>query len=203
MISKRNLNLKFRENKSACGLNEPRYMITYKAKSSEEENCKNSFEIISALKGSNDVLIEFNSSLLMFTESRREICVANFIKAIRTMNLSYKYRKSAPIGKKSFISQILGGGNKEAHEVLVYIPSEIWEQEGFNSLLPTGGLRYYITNGPSDGTKILEDVFNGQMMEDEKIDLFSLIIFDSSCFGQMGIVSNHMSFDEVKQLLGV
>jgi len=203
MISKSNLNIKLRENKSAGGLNDPRYMITYQSKSSGGENSKNSFEIISALKGSNDILLEFNSSLLMVTEGNRETCSTNFIKAIKAMNLIYKYRKSAPLGKKSIISQLFSGGNKEAHELLVYIPNEVWEQEGFSSILPTGGLRYYITNGPSDGNKVLEDIFTGQLMEDEKIDFFKLIIFDSSSFGQMGIVSNHLGFDEIKQLLGV
>lgn len=203
MIPKNNSSLKLKENKSDWGLDTPRYMITYKVKSFAEEVRKNSFEIISALKGDNDVLIEFNSSLLMLNESDCEFCTANFIKAVKTMNLSYRYRKSAPIGKKSFISQLMNRKNKDAHEILVYIPNELWKQEGFYSILPIGGLRYYIINGPSDGNKILEDVFNGQFMESEKIDFFNLIIFDCCSMGQMGIVSNHISFDEIKQTLGV
>jgi hypothetical protein len=203
MIKKNDINLKIKENKLASGLDSPRYMITYKVKAPEEENRKNSFEIISALKGNNDVLIEFNSSLLILNASSSESCASNFMKAVKTMNLSYRYRKSAPLGKKSFLSQLLNGGSKDAHEMLVYIPDELWKQEGFYSILPTGGLRYYISNGPTDENKILEDVFNGHLMGEEKIDFFNLVIFDCSAMGQMGIVSNHISFDELKETLGV
>lgn len=202
MISKSNLNIRVKENKSSWGLNMPRYMVSYKNNSIEEENCKNSYEIISSLKGNNDLFIEFNSSLLVNGEAKRELCTSNFIKAVKAMSLNFRYRKGAPTYKKSFFAQLLGGGNKEAHEMLVYIPDDIWKQEGFNSILPSG-MRYYIINGPTDGNKLLEDIFNGQLMDDEKIDLFKLIIFDCSSFGQMGIVSNSMSIDEVKQLLGV
>jgi len=198
-----NNNLKIKENKIGWGLDSPRYMITYNVKSSEEENCKNSFEIISALKGSNDVLIEFNSSLLMINGPKSESCTSNFIKAVKTMNLNYRYRKSAPLNKRSFFAQLLNGSSKDAHEVLVYIPDEVWKQEGFYSILPTGGLRYYISNGPVEGNKILEDIFNGFMIGDEKLDFFNLVIFDCCSMGQMGVVSSHTSFDEVKQALGI
>lgn len=201
MISKNNLNVKVKESKEEWGLNSPRFLITYKSKGTEEENSKNSYGMISTLKGTSDIIMELNSSLLITNESKRESTSVNFIKAIKTLNLIYRYRKGAPIGKKSLFSQLLGGASKEAHEVRVYIPNEIWSQEGFNSILPTGGLRYYILKDPVDGNNILEDLHNGQMLDDEKIDFFKLIIFDCSAFGQMGIVTNSMSIEEIKDLL--
>lgn len=194
--------LKITENKVVQGSLSPRFIISYNnSKNKTKQHQENSYEIISLLKSKNDFFIEVNSSLLLTPTALRENEVISFINHIRQMNLDYRYRQLPSSGEKNLFSQLLNRGHSTNHQVLVHIPQAIWTQEAFKSILPIYGVRYYIPKGDVDNNKVLDDLFNGQLLDAEKIELFKLIIFDSCNFGQMGISGTDISLAELKRIL--
>lgn len=194
--------IKFKVNKSDGGLNSPQFSISWKQPASEDDTKLSSYEILSALKGDNDILIEVNSSLFNAPVSERETCAMNFLESVRDLGLDYRYRKGTSQASQSFISQLFGfNKNVQSHEILAYIPDKIWRTEGFYRVLPTYGARYYITREPVESSKILDDM--SRMLDSEKLDYFKLTVFDSSIFSYMGLSSKTMTADDIKQALGL
>jgi len=192
--------LKIRENKTDGGLNFARFALTYKVPDTQEQCRQNSFNIISLLKSGNDVIIEINSSLFNVSENRREEIVMGFIDDIRSLGLEYRYRKVAATGSQSFLSALFGKKNNQAHEVLVYVPHNVWQQESFKSAIPLYGARYYVVNGSLEAGKALEDMY--RMMDFEKLQFFKLVVFDAGLLGSMGINSQTLQMEDIKRLLG-
>lgn len=195
---------KLKENKSGGDLSAPKYMVSFNQLGKEVENKENSYQIISALKQDNDVFIEINSSMLNLTKNMREDCALTFLKAVRAAGLDYRYRKVDAAGGKSLLSQLFsfGGKQSQAHDVLVYVPDEVWKSGDFQKYLPTSGVKYLVCKDKMDGIKVLDDMYNGQILDDEILDMFKFMIFDCNNFGQMGIYTNSVSMQEMKQLLG-
>lgn len=201
MASEKQITIK--ENSSGMDRFLPRFQIGYDIfKKTHDQIREKSYKIISALKQRNDVFIEVNSSLFNIHQGHREEVFLALISSIKELGLQYRYRKGSPASKGNIFSQILNIGPKISHEALIYVPNNVWEQEGFLSLLPIYGLRYYICKGPIDGEKTLNDLYNGQMMDEEIIRFFQLIVFDNGEYGNMGINSQDLSLNDLKQLLG-
>jgi hypothetical protein len=193
--------LKITENKVVQGSLSPHFIISYNnLKNKIKQPQDNSYEIISLLKSKNDFFIEVDSSLLLASAALRENEVISFINNIRQMNLNYRYRQLPSSGEKKLFS-LLNRGSSTNHHVLVHIPQTIWAQEAFKFILPIHGVRYYITKKDVDSNKVLDDLFNGQLLDAEKIELFKFIIFDICNFGQMGINGTDISLVELKRIL--
>lgn len=197
-----NYKLKLNERKGKGTMDSPQFSLSYKV-NYEQVDTKISYDILSALKGDNDVIIEVNSSLANVAKSEGEDSAIAFLQKIRSLGLDYSYRKVPAATKQSFLAQLFGGGKKEnlAHEVLAYVPDKVWRDESFQSLLPVYGARYYVTKEPEESDKIVNEMC--RMLDNEKVDYFKLIIFDVASFGQMGIVTNYLARSDLKNMLGL
>jgi len=194
--------IKFKVNKVSNNMDLPQYSVSYMSKNSKIDDRKTSFELISALKEASDVVVEVNAALFTLTQSSGDEIAIRFLEDIRRMGFDYLYRK-VPAPSRSFLSQLFGLGkkNEQTHEILVYIPDESWKKETLYSIIPAYGVKYYITKDNTQGRKAMDDL--NQLTDDEKLDAFKLIIFDVSCYGQMGISSRSLSADDIKRLIGM
>ncbi|MGI6776830.1 MAG: hypothetical protein ACOX7R_02015 [Acetivibrionales bacterium] len=194
--------LKFSSRKGGGSLDSPQFSLSYRA-NNEAINSRASYEILSKLIGDNDVVIEVNSSLTNTTKTESEDRTFHFLSEVRNRALDYSYRKVPSSARQSFLSMIFGGGKKnaEAHEIMAYIPEKVWKEETFLSVLPVYGARYYVMKSPEEGDKVINELC--RMLDSEKIDYFKLIVFDVASFGQMGIVSNYLTADDIKGTLGI
>lgn len=197
--------IKFKKNKASRDLNMPQYTISYATKDAHTDSSNASlfsYKIISALKGSNGVVLEVNSSMFSISNSERDKIAFDFLKAIRYLGIDFSYHKvSSP--SKSFVSLIRGKKEEETHEILAYIPDEVWKKQEFFDIIPKFGVRYYITkdNEEDDGKKLIENMNN--YLDEEKLEKFKLIIFDVVTFSQMGLISNSLSADEIRNLVNL
>lgn len=194
-----------KENKSKGSLEMARFFVSYGRTDSEEEKRRNSYEMISLLKKENDLIMEVNTALLTFPQvNQREDYIFTLNRAIKELSLDFRYRKASASGSGNFFGDLFSfGKNKVAHELLIYVPDKVWRDENFAAILPIYGARYYICPNRPEREKLLDEIFNGQIMDDEKLDLFNPTIFDCSDFAQMGVFTKTMSLQELKNLLGV
>lgn len=194
--------IKLKQNKPDGSLVSPDFSISFKQSVSEKENRQNSYDILSVLKGNNDVVIEANSSLFNLPASQRESSAMDFLDTIRALGLDYRYRKTASSSAPSFLSQLFGmNKNSSAHEILAYVPHSVWKTEDFCKAIPVFGARYYITDGPAESSKLLDDM--SKMLDEEKRDFFKLIVFDASSFSYMGVYTKRLTYEDIKQLLRI
>ncbi|MBZ4666217.1 hypothetical protein [Mahella sp.] len=197
--------ISIKENKQGTSLEAPRFALSYgQAADVDIENRRLiSFKILSALKGeSNDVILEIDSSLLNAPRQHRADIALDFVRAVRSAGIDFRYDKNAE--RVSFFSQLFRIGDTGYsfhHRVLAYIPQSIWTSEGFINILPAEGVRYYITQPTVQSSKLLDDMHHGYILDDEKLDIFDLIVFDCCVFGQMGIYTKRLSLDDIKERL--
>jgi len=88
-----------------------------------------------------------------------------------------------------------------AHEITVFIPDKVWRQKEFYDKLPAYGVKYYIDGENIEGKKLLDKMYI--MPDDEKLEYFKLIIFDSPSFRHMGINTRHLTMSDIKLALGL
>lgn len=196
--------IKLRKNKRDSKLSSAQFSLTYKQQKSKSEMKKQIYDIISTLKGKNDVLIEMNSSLFS-VRNEKNAYVKKFINSIRKLDLDYRYSKVPAKNNQSILSNFLGKeDNEHAHEILTFVPHDIWTTETFQKIIPLCGIRYYITKDTVekiDGEELLNKM--SRMMDSEKLDYFKFTVFDGGQLGNMGINSNHLSLNDIKQLLNL
>lgn len=199
----KDLKIKVKENKSDGSFSSPKFSISMKQSSSSDENRANSYEVLSALKGDSDIIIEVNSSLLNIPPWQRETYAKDFLYSVRELGLDYRYKKGVSQSSLSFLAQLFGFGknNQSAHEILAYVPHSVWESENFYKILPIHGARYYVLKEPGDSSKILDQISN--MLDEEKLDYFKFTVFDTSTFSYMGINGNNLTIDDIKRSLGM
>lgn len=190
-----------KENKSDSAA---RFFLSYSKKRSSFENKELSYDILSALKKTNPVVMEIDSSICILpTTQERENFALDTLKAIRELGIDYRYQKSeSKTGGKSFLDLFGIGRNCTNHKILALIPDQVWRQDAFQSLLPLYGVRYYICSEPIDGSKLLDDLYCGRILEDEINAVVPFIIFDCVDFGQMGI-NTVINKAELQTILGI
>lgn len=202
MTSTEQAKIVIKENKQGAHSETPHFAISYeKAADTDIDRCRLiSFKILSALKGEdNDVIIEVDSSLLNAPRQHRSDIALDFVRAVRGAGIDFRYDKNAE--KASFFSQLFRIGDTSPsfrRRVLAYIPQNIWSSEGFVNILPTEGVRYYIVPTNAQTTKLLDDMRQGYILDDEKLDMFDLIVFDCCVFGHMGVYTKRLSLDDIK-----
>ncbi|AEE97878.1 hypothetical protein [Mahella australiensis] len=191
-----------KENKQGISLETPRFSLSYGQAADADIGNRRliSFNILSALKGGDhDVILEVDSSLLNAPRQHRADIALDFVRAVRSAGIDFRYDKNAE--KTSFFSQLFrigDTGSSFRHRVLTYVPKGIWNSETFVNILPTQGIRYYIVPPNAQSSKLLDDMRQGYILDDEKLDIFDLIVFDCCIFGQMGIYTKHLSLDDIK-----
>lgn len=200
MFSK-NPEIKLTRNKgSKRDSNIPHYTISYPGSS---ENSKNTaHKIISALKSDCEMVMEISSSMLTVPHAERESYAMKFLDMARNMDLDYTYRKMPSNESNPLLTLLLGKKNTSYnHEVLIRVPDEIWNSNDFISSLSVYGAKYYAIDKVPEGKEFLEKLQN--MTDDEKLDLAKIIVFDVGCYGTMGIFTNCMTEEEIKEKLGI
>ena len=193
-----------KKNKNNSKLNSAQFSLAYKQDKTKVEIKKQIYEIISAFKGSNNVLVEMNSSMFSI-QSGKDLHVKRFINSIRKLDLDYRYNKIPANSDPSFFSRLMGKKDSEyAHEILTFVPHDIWVTKDFQDIVPLCGIRYYITKNDTtdiEGEKLLNKM--SKMMDCEKLDYFKVIIFDGGQLANMGINSHHLAINDIKELLGL
>lgn len=183
-------------------LNNPQFSISYWIKPGQPRETA-SYDMLSVLKGNNDVLMEVNSSLTFKLNNREKNSPDNILRDIRDLNLQYSYRKIHYPQRQNAFSFLMGGKKEEQEgaEILVYIPNEIWINQNFYKILPDYGVRYYIMKNSEDAQKVLDNMT--KMTDNEKLEYFKLIIFHVASINQMGITSNFLNIENIKELLKI
>jgi hypothetical protein len=162
-----------------------------------------SYDILSVLKGNNDLVIEVNSSLFFGPSEENEKLVNHLLDKIKNMGLYHTYRKMPVPAKQSFITQLFSGGNKmiDAHEILAYIPGSAWSDEAFRQILQDYMIRFYVLEKSNDPEELISKISG--MSDSEKKQYFKLIIFIAPQFNQMGITGDHLSEQDIRRMLGI
>lgn len=201
-MNKGKLKICLKENKYKESMDLARYCLSYNRVKTIGQKKQVGYEILSKLKGTNDVFIEVKTNLLTLEESLAETCALDFLKAVNDLGLSYRTKKVIA-EKRNILGGILNFAKKkrEVPEILAYVPDAIWRKKEFYSILPIYGVRYYICKEPVDGIKVLDQLFNGQINNDQQLELFNFLIFDCSSFSQMGINSKYLSCKDINKLL--
>lgn len=196
------LKIKIKEIKNGGSLNHPRYSLSYVPGSGEGEIRDASYQILSALKENRDVLLEVNSSLCSVPSSQREPALLQLVDGLRGLGVEYRCRKVSPSAAPSLFSAFFNRGKTPmAQEVAAYIPAGVWSSESFYPVLPLFGARYYVLPEPREAGDALDAM--SQLLDEEKVEPFDLVIFDSGVLGTMGISSSRVNAKELKRRLGI
>ncbi|MCX7710023.1 MAG: hypothetical protein N2484_09245 [Clostridia bacterium] len=195
--------VKINENKVADGVDAARYYISYSGKGNKQAHRSRSFEILSRLKGERDVLVELKSSLLSLDINKREKCAVDFLQGVKELGLNFRSRKVPSKESASILAKLfsMGGAPKESYEIITHVNENTWRDPAFQSIIPNHGIMYYICKENTDGQKVMEDIFNGQILDQEKFDLFELFIYDCIDFTQMGVFTDKFGIKELERML--
>lgn len=172
-----------------------KFSIQYSAKNID--NTQVSYEIISALKAENNIIIEVNSSFLNLSESESKVLLSGLIEDLDDCGVLYKKRKILVQNRRSMLSISLKSELIEGFELFAIIPDVIWRNEKFRRIIPNNGVRYYF---PKLENEINLDEFI-DLSEDEKITLCTMVIFDYILSGSMGINTCMINKADVQALI--
>jgi hypothetical protein len=191
--------LKIKKNSDEIDDESPQYSLTYRSGSKDAAGI--SHEILSALIGENDVIIEINSDMSGPGINKTDP-VAEFIEKTGACNLSYRMRNIQSERNRTVFGFTLDiKKKKQAREALIYIPNAVWHHPAFRNYLPLNGARYYITSERDNVAGFLEEIEKMSLFD--KASVSKAVIFDLAICGQMGISSTHLSMDEIEGMLGL
>lgn len=192
-----------KELKTPHSLETPKFNICYSPGNNSSQP-KRSYQIISALNGAADLVLEVNSSLFNIGANQRGDAALNFLEEIRALNWDFRYRKiTAPSSGNSLemLFSFMKKSDNTAHQIFVTVPAAVWRDESLIlSLLPVHGVRYYI--GATAEVDPLDALFNGQYTDEQVLSLFKLICYDCPGFGQMGVYTQDVTQEELRNMLG-
>ncbi len=175
-----------------------RYSLSYKRR----KGGSTGYAILSALIGDNDVIMEINTDLsIQRSGVRHDHLIEEFIQQISPLGLKYRKRIFPSAKRLSIMGFGIQTRTTEAQEVVVYVPNYIWKKESFMEVIPQFGVRYYVTKESADAEMKMDEIT--AMKEEEKEDVFGMIIFDISLLGQMGIISKSSKEGEIRDLLSL
>ena len=177
----------------------PRYSLTYKPGArSVSYVCH---DILSAMIGEHDVMIELSTDLLFGPRGKERAYVAAFLNRINDFRVAVLYR-SVPSDRKNMIFGVpIDKRKKEmADEVVAYVPNTVWREASFADIIPIYGARYYVWKEPLDAETAVNEFW--EMGEDEKACAFNLIIFDIAAIGQAGI-DTKLGEETLRRMLGL
>lgn len=193
--------LKFKDNKIKASLEGAQYVLTYRKENNPADSPRTSHAILSALKAEGGIVLELNSSLFYSPDKPKDELIYQCKDIAEKLGLKYRYRKVPASGAPSLFARLMNTTRESAHELVVLVPAESWENEDILSLLLPFGARYYTVSEYSADADLLEAFIN--MTDREKLERFGLIVFDVGLLGHMGINSALMGPGEVKNLLKI
>ncbi len=191
--------IKIKENKNNKK-GSPKYIVSYIKVRDDLKKRQTAYEIISNIVKDKFVIIEISTNILGLHEGAREDFALNFIKKAMELGLNFRHKISPP-APKSLLSIALLQKNEDTHNVITYIPDEIWKRPDLMEIISTSGIKYYIYKNKIDENIILDRLNNGQILRNELYEIFSLIIYNSCEAGQMGIYTESLSFNDLKNMI--
>lgn len=194
-----NERIKIKKHKSDLSINSPKFTIEIEQAKSPALQIQNNYEVLTNLIGTSDIVISLDSSLMNLPRQKRVPLIQKFLESIRAIDLEYKYLKSTSQPSQSILSILFKEKNTEDHEILAYIPNEIWMNSTFQEILPFYGARYFITKDNKNSPSILDDM--QRMTDDEKLEYFKLIVFNCIYINSMGICAKYLSLPELEEIL--
>lgn len=194
-----NVKIKIEENNPWELMGMPRFSVEVKQAKSRDMQIKNNFELLSKLIGDNDIVISLNSTLVNMSQHKFQPLMQQFIETIQELDLEYKSIKTPGRPTSSFLSFLLRNKEINGQEILAYVPNDAWSN--FQNRLPYYGARYFIAKNSPIDSSILEDML--KMTDDEKLEYFKIIVYNSIYLGRMGICSKYVSLSELEDLLKV
>lgn len=186
------------ENKSIS----PRFSLSYRRADLDRSSKKQSYLIISRLVRDRNLILEINSSIFPdFGSGDKEKIIKELMIKLRELNIDYKYSKRTFPKKRKILGFSISLSEMDAeHQLMVYVPNDVWTRDGFWELIPEYGVTYHILNPNTDALKLLEEIHSGRLMDEEIREHYETTIFDYFMFGQMGIDTN-LSKQELKECL--
>ena len=190
--------IKLRRNKDA-GKGFYQYSLTYKKGTGHTSQV--SYDILSAIAGDSDLLIELNTDLFYGVSPEPDKYAEKFLKDVQSLNLEYISRKVP----SQYPVTVLGvtirrRDNMQAYEIAAYVPNVIWKNASFKDVLPACGARYYIARETMDAKAVVNNL--PDLSEEQKISMFRLVVFHMAELERFGIVSASDS-EELLGLLGL
>jgi len=174
------------------------YSLTYRG----GENSPAAYDIISALAGDSDIIIEFNTDLFYGVSQEPDKCAEKFLEDIRSLNLEHVSRRVPSQYPVVFLGITIGRMSKvQAYEIAAYVPNNVWKDPSFRDVLPSCGARYYIAGNPTDAGAVLAVL--PDLSEERKASMFRLILFHVAAFERFGIISAGDAEKELRGLLGL
>lgn len=195
--------LVIKESKQAPSMDSPKFNIGYASDRFDPKEWKG-YRIISALKGSDQMILELNSALLNLPYNQRADVALTFIDDLKARGLEYRYRKINVNQSGGMFDQLLNFGKKNdtAHQIFINMPDEMWQDEKtIFSFLPLYGMKYFIHSRPNG--EVLDPLFNGYLTDEEILGSFKLTCYDCPTFGQMGIYTTALKLADIKTALGI
>lgn len=165
--------------------------ISYSAR--KIDNSQASYEIISALKADDNIIIELNSSLLNLSQKDNMMLFTELIDSLEAIGIEYRNKKISVSAKRSLFSIAIEGKKIEGFELFAFIPHEIWCDQEFRKIIPNVGVKYYLPKSSSENN--LDAFVN--LGENEKLELCRMVIFDNILFGSMGINTSIYKKDDI------
>jgi|GEM_PF-2146271 len=161
------------------------------------ENPEVSYRIISALKADASLFIELNSSLLNMDAYDKKMLSEKFMEGLKRLGIEHLNKKTVESERRRVLSIALEGKKVEGFETYALIPGEIWCRQEFKELLPTAGLRYYLSSDDSESNLFAF----ADLDEEERLKLSRMVIFDNAGLGSMGINTAYLTKSEINRLL--
>jgi hypothetical protein len=189
-----------KENKTWEAESGPRFILRFNEKASKEQKRKNSYDVLSKLIGSSDVIVELNGTLLNLPSKQRDSHASEFIENIKALGLEYRCSKETRTTSPSLLN-LLGKKTTQEQVVVTYIPNEIWSNPEMIKLISFYGAKYFVLKEKSEESEAL-DYFQ-RLQEDEQVDYYKAITFDAMSLSGMGIFTKHYELSDIKGLLGI
>lgn len=177
----------------------PPYSLTYKPGARRISLV--SHDVLSAMIGEHDVMIELSTDLLFGPRGKEQAYVDTFLNQVGAFSVAVRNRSVLSSRRNVLFGIAFNKKKKEmAHEVVAYIPNAVWREASFADIIPIHGARYYVVKEPVDAEAAVDGFW--EMGEEEKEDTFLLRIFDIAALGQAGI-DTKLEEDELKEMLGL
>lgn len=175
--------------------NTPSFSLSYKDDSRQPNQA--GYEILSALAGKSDIIIEINTDLNVVDGAYS--LTERYLAEIQTLALEHSFKKFTATKNNTFLGFMLNSQRRvEGYKATVYIPYAKWQEN--IQVMPPCSAWFYFTKEPFD-INLLNSLFD--MPDEEKANLFSTLIFYTPGFGHLGLSSKYISEGDMKSLLGL
>lgn len=176
------------------------YALTYKRVKGHINQA--GYDIVSALAGDSDLIVEFSTDLFYGVGTDPGKCAEKFLNDIQSMNLEHISRKVPSQLPVVILGINMGKKEKlQAHEIAAYVPNRVWKSPSFRDVLPVCGARFYIAGEPADARKALDNLFD--LSEEQKAAAFRMILFHMAEYERFGIMSASDMEKELRGMLGL